>query len=228
MKIKCLIVDDEKLAIKVLKTYIDKVPFLELEASTTSPFEAMDILKKSAVDLVFLDIEMPDLTGLELVQSLEHKPAFIFVTAYREYAADAFDLDSVDYLVKPVSFPRFLKAVNKYRSLYESPAQDKFHEIRLRADRKTYKVAVQSILYIEGLKDYVKVFLNSGDMLIVKETMKLMEEKLQPYRFVRCHKSFIISIPHVKAFSAEQVEIGDRQLPVGRNFREAVVRELSG
>lgn len=226
-QIRCMIIDDEELAIKVLKSYIERIPFLVLKASTTSPFEAIEILKNKEIDLVFLDIEMPDLTGVELINSLSYQPAFIFVTAYRKYAADAFELDSVDYLVKPVSFSRFLRAVNKYRTYNQVHQTENDPTIYLKADRKTYKVNIKSILYIEGLKDYVKMYLEGGEMIIVKETMISLIEKLHSYYFIRCHKSFIVSLTRIKAFSSEFVEIENRKIPIGRSYREEVLEQLS-
>ncbi len=227
MNSRCLIIDDEELAIRLLRSYIERVPFLTYEASTSYPYEAIELLKTRPVDLVFIDIEMPELTGLELIKSLNDPPSVIIVTAYREYAADAFDLDTVDYLVKPVSFSRFLKAVNKFRNLNANKFIGQYTEIQLKADRKIYKIAIHSILYIEGLKDYVKVFLDSGIMLIVKETMSGLMEKLGRYGFLRCHKSFIIPVFRVRAFSPDFVEISDKVIPIGRSFRETIISKLT-
>lgn len=223
MKMKCMIVDDEELAIRVLKSYIDKVPFLELMATATSPMEAMETLRNAQIDLVFLDIEMPELTGLDLVRSLQDPPAFIFVTAYREYAADAFDLESVDYLLKPVSFPRFLRAVNKYRMQKRDMRLPVDTRIHLRADRKTYNVDIGSIQYIEGFKDYVRIYLGTGEMIIVKETMTALQEQLSPFAFIRCHKSYIVSSLQIRAFSTEFIEIGNKQIPIGRSYKTDVL-----
>ena len=227
-KIKCMVVDDEPLAIKVLKSYIDKVPFLDLSVETQSPFEAMEIIKEGAIDLVFLDIDMPELTGIELISSIDKRPSFIFVTAYREYAADAFDLDAMDYLLKPVSFPRFLKAVNKFeKGNKQIDISSKSTQIQLRADRKTHQVSTDSILFIEGLKDYIKVHLEGGGMLLVKETMSSIEASLKSYQFIRCHKSYIIPVTRVAAFTSDFLEIHGFEIPIGRSYKEQVAQRLS-
>ncbi|MBR9998189.1 MAG: response regulator transcription factor [Cyclobacteriaceae bacterium] len=226
-QIKCLIIDDEELAVRLIKSYIEKVPFLTLIAAVNSGFEAIEILNSKNVDLVFVDIEMPELSGMEFIRSLDRKPAFIFITAYREYAADAFEIDAIDYLVKPVSFDRFLKAVNKfYKSNPEKADAYTISTIQLRADRKIHQIHISNISYIEGLKDYIKIFFDSRDMLIFKETLSSIEKKLTPFGFIRCHKSYLIPISKIKSFNAEGIEIKDVYIPIGRSYKVEVLKIL--
>lgn len=226
-QINCLILDDEDLAIRLLQSYVDKVPYLFLVAAVNSGFEAIDILNSNDIDLVFVDIEMPELNGMEFIRSLNRQPAFIFVTAYREYAADAFEIDAVDYLVKPVSFERFLKSVNKYLKIHNRKAETtKSPTIRLRADRKIHQITITKILYIEGFKDYIKIYFDNREMLIFKETLSALSNKLIPNGFIRCHKSYLIPVSKIKAFNAEGIELGDKLIPIGRSYKEEVLRML--
>ena len=226
-QINCLILDDEDLAIRLLMSYISRVPYLNLVAAVKSGFEAIDIMNSKEVDLVFVDIEMPELTGMEFVKSLNRKPAFIFVTAYREYAADAFELDAVDYLVKPVSFERFLKTVNKYFKTHVEHAQTVLPStLQLRADRKIHQIAISDIVYMEGLKDYVKIYLDNREMLIFKETLASLQKRLAPSGFIRCHKSYLIPVSKIKAFNAEGIELGNKFIPIGRSYKEEVLKVL--
>ena len=226
-QINCLILDDEDLAIRLLRSYIDKVPYLRLVAAVNSGFEAIDILNSKEVDLVFVDIEMPELTGMEFIKSLNRKPAFIFVTAYREYAADAFELDALDYLVKPVSFDRFLRSVNKYFKTFPDQADVlSSSTLQLRADRKIHQITISDILYVEGLKDYIKVFLDNREMLIFKETLTSLQKKLASSGFIRCHKSYLIPVAKIKAFNAEGIELGNQFIPIGRSYKDEVLKVL--
>ncbi len=226
-QINCLILDDEELALRLLRSYVEKVPYLNLIATAHSGFDAIRILNTKEVDLVFIDIEMPELTGLEFIRSLDSKPAFIFVTAYREYAADAFEIDAIDYLVKPVSFERFLKAVNKYLKIFQENSHTlTTHIIQLRADRKIHQVNIQDICYVEGLKDYLKIHFDNREMLIIKETLSGIHKMLIPYGFIRCHKSYIVPVSKVKAFNADGIELEKRIIPIGRSFKEKVLKRL--
>jgi DNA-binding LytR/AlgR family response regulator len=226
-QVNCLILDDEDLAIRLLRSYIEKVPYLHLAGAVKSGFEAIDLLNSVEVDLVFVDIEMPELTGMEFINSLNRKPAFIFVTAYREYAADAFELDAVDYLVKPVSFERFLKSVNKYLKIHPDPIEAiSSPVVQLRADRKIHQITIADILYVEGLKDYIKIYLDNREMLIFKETLTSLQNRLASSGFIRCHKSYLIPVTKIKAFNAEGIELGDKFIPIGRSYKEEVLRVL--
>jgi DNA-binding LytR/AlgR family response regulator len=225
-KVNCLLIDDEELAIRLLRSYVEKVPYLNLVDTAVSGFEAVDILNSKEIDLVFVDIEMPELSGMEFIRSLDRRPAFIFVTAYREYAADAFEIDAVDYLVKPVSFERFLKAVNKYIKIHPGKRETVTGQIQLRADRKTHQVKIDEIFYIEGLKDYVKIYFENREVLIIKETLSGLQKKLRPFAFIRCHKSYLVPISKIKAFNSEGIELGDKIIPIGRTYKENVLTIL--
>jgi len=239
MKIKCLVVDDEQLARKLITSYLEKLPYLELAGECKNAFEAMDALQKQEIDLMFLDIQMPDLTGLELLHSLNHKPVVIFTTAYQEYALEGFQLDVVDYMLKPVAFERFIKGVNKAVELIRlrkgntgrptkekqivSSAVDEF--INLKADHKIYKVRLKDILYVEGLREYV-TFYTAGRKYIVLESLKKLEDSLPAPVFMRIHKSYIINTEHLVSLYGNQVQIGEGYVPIGKSYAEEVKRRL--
>ncbi len=226
MKTSCLIVDDEPLAIKVIASYVEKVPDLQVAGTAQNALEAFELLNKENIHLVFLDINMPTLSGLDLVKTLSNPPAIIFTTAHREYAVESYELEALDYLLKPVSFPRFMKAVNKYFATTKKPSESKdtlqVKEIIIRADRKNFIVPLNSILYFEGLKDYVKVYRQNEPTLITKATMSDFEKSLYP-RFIRIHKSFLVASDKISAFSNDGIEIGDTELPVGRTYKNKVM-----
>lgn len=223
-------VDDEPLALKLLEDNISKVPFLEQVAACRNGFEAMKVLQETRVDLIFIDIQMPGLTGLQFIGSLENKPLVIFVTAYKQYALDSYDLAVVDYLVKPVSLERFIKACNRAKELHELkllkqqpatlPAADYFF---LNADYSQVKIAFNDIVWIEGLREYVKIYLKSADKpLLFRVSLKAVELELPPSRFIRIHKSFIVAIESITSIRKNSVFIKDLELPIGETFREAV------
>jgi len=235
MKTTCLIVDDEPLAIKVIESHASKIPSLDIIATCNNAIEAFDILMKKKVDLVFLDVEMPGITGIELLKSMKKAPAIIITTAYRDFALDAFELDAIDYLLKPIAFDRFFKSVSKYYQWIDSEAQmvkgatNQQHTeeafIYVRSDRKILKLLLDDILFIESLKDYVKIYLQN-DVVITKEKISHLEEKLPDSLFVRTHRSFLVSVSHIKAFTAETVEVEDHEIPIGRTYKNAVLSFL--
>ena len=227
MNFECMIVDDEPLAIRVLMKHLEKIQDLHLKATAGNAFEAIEKLNRYKIDLIFLDIDMPELTGMDLIKSLHHKPHFIFTTAFREYAAEAFEVDAVDYLVKPVSFPRFVKAVEKFRSQVKKPAPEEDAMIRIRADRQTHNISVSSILFIEGLKDYIKIHVDSGKVFITHKTMAAMEEELQTHGFIRCHKSWLVAVSRIKSFTSEFLTVEKKQIPIGKRYRKSVSGFLS-
>ena len=230
----CIAVDDEKLVLDLLVDNIQQVPFLHLVARCKNALEAAGVLHKEKIDLIFLDIQMPGLNGLQFVQSLQHPPMIIFVTAYKNYAVEGFTLDAVDYLVKPVSFERFLKACNKAFEFYnlqqkvvskEAPPLDYFF---VYVEYNLVKVPVPEILYIEGLKDYVKIFLSSSPKpLITRMSLKSLEEKLAPYRFVRIHKSYIIPADKITAIKRDIICIGATELPLSESYKPGMEKLLS-
>ena len=236
MKLKCLIVDDEPPALDVLESYIEAIASLELVRRCENAIQAFDVLQRKKIDLMFLDIKMPQLLGTDFVRSLKNPPPVIFTTAYRDYALEGFELDVIDYLLKPIPFERFLRAVGKVTNraamlldpdlqvpVYE-PNKDAF--IYFRTDRKAVKVFLREILYIESLKDYVKIVTGSGSSLIVKQSIGGLVDQLPSDQFVRIHRSFIISIAHVKAFTTQIVEVADQQLPIGGLYQKDVQRAL--
>lgn len=231
--LNCIAVDDEKLVLDLLVDNIRQVPFLHLVARCKNALEAAEVLQNEKVDLIFLDIQMPGLNGLQFLKSLQRPPMVIFITAYKEYAVEGFTLDAVDYLVKPVSFERFLKACNKAHDLYNLQQKSAPKEILpdyffVYVEYNLVKVSIPDIIYIESMKDYVKIFLQSATRpIITKMSLKSMEEKLAPYRFVRIHKSYIISADKVTAIKRDLICIGAIELPLGESYRATVENMLS-
>lgn len=228
--LRCLAIDDEPLALELLEDNISKVPYLQLVASCSNPLEAMKILQNQTTDLIFLDIQMPGLTGLQFIQSLAQKPMFILITAYEKYALDSYSLDVIDYLVKPVSLDRFIKACNKAWELFslktkrENPAKENTTEfLFVPVEYSLVKIVVANIVWIEGLKDYIKIHLHdTSKPIVTRMNMKAMEDDLSNSKFIRIHKSYIVSIDYITAVRKSSVFIGDFELPVGENYRDAV------
>jgi DNA-binding LytR/AlgR family response regulator len=224
---KCLIVDDEPPAVKVIEKYVGLVEGLQLTGSCYNAFEAMKLLQTVPVDLLFLDIQMPKLLGTGFLKTLSNPPKVIFTTAYKEYAIEAFDLDAVDYLLKPISLERFLKAVNKLANVDALPAEKAVDTeqngfLYFRAQRKMIKVFLDDILYIESVKDYIKIHRQGDKPLLVKQGMTTLEAMLPVSSFVRIHRSFIVSLSKITAFTAQSVEIGKIEIPVGRLYGGAL------
>ena len=229
---KCIVVDDEPMARDVIRRYIERIPTLELIAEFGNAIDAAIYIQANDVDIAFLDIRMPQLSGIDLVKSLRQGPKIIFTTAYKEYAYEGFDLDVTDYLLKPVRFERFLKAVNK--AFPQRQPHIEIHEkveepspatsfIYLRVDRKMIKVMLADILFIESDKDYVKVFTEKG-FLITRQTIASVEAMLSETQFIRIHRSYIVSLAKIKSFTHELVEIGNKELPVGKLYRNKFLR----
>lgn len=229
--LRCIAIDDEPLALELLVDNISKVPFLELVAECSNPLEAMKVLEQQSVDLVFLDIQMPGLTGLQFIQSLAEKPMFILITAYEKYALDGYTLDVLDYLVKPVSLDRFIKACNKAREMHQLKIRgndsngnsQKADYFFVNVDYKLLKVVFADITFIEGLKDYIKIHLKSTSRpIITRLSMKSVEEQLPSAEFIRIHKSYIVSVTHVTAIMKNSIFIGEQELPVSDNYRDTL------
>lgn len=221
MMCKCIIVDDEPPAIKVLEKYIKTIPNLELYATCVNAFEVMDCLKSKRIDLLFLDIQMPQVMGTELLRSLPQPPKVVFTTAHKDFAIEAFDLNAVDYLLKPISFERFLKAVNKV--LHTNYALNELSNntvsfVYFRADRKMIKIFLDDILYIESYRDYVHIHLRQSKILKVKMTLNHVEKMLPDNQFLRIHRSFFVSMSKITAFTKTDVEIGKTELPIGKSY----------
>jgi two-component system, LytTR family, response regulator len=231
--IKCLAVDDEPLALQIISDYVAKLPFLELAGTCASGLEALEFLQKNQVDLIFLDIQMPDLTGIQFLKSLRNPPSVILTTAYPDYALQGYELDVSDYLLKPISFDRFLKAVNKvqisresnsvapqtiiHTELQQQPHQPDF--LFVKTEYKIVKVAFDDILYVEGLKDYVSIYTPS-ERIITLQNMKSMEGKLPGEKFFRVHKSYIVNISKIDSIERARIFIGKTVIPVGDTYRE--------
>jgi DNA-binding LytR/AlgR family response regulator len=227
MACRCIIVDDEPPAIKVLQKYIETVPQLEISGTCKNGFEVVNLLSEKRIDLIFLDIHMPKLIGTELVRSLSHPPKVIFTTAHKDFALEAFELDAVDYLLKPISFERFLKAVNKVlqtKHPVADPPAPTTSFVYFRADRKMIKVILDEILYIESYRDYVLIHLDQARELKIKLTLNHVEEMLPANQFLRIHRSFIVPVRKITAFTKTDVEIGRTELPIGKCFTHAFLK----
>lgn len=232
MKYKYLIVDDESLARKLIASHTIKVEGLELVGEFGDAIQAGNYLRNYTVDLIFLDIQMPEISGLQFISTIKNPPAIILTTAFREFAPEAFELDVVDYLLKPISFDRLLKAVNKF---FDRKAD--FHSgvnfstepdetfIHLKVDRKIHKISLHDITYIESLDDYVKVFLKDK-IITTRENISTLEKKLAGHHFVRIHRSFIVSTKGITSISAEGVDIEKKFLPFGRAFKQGALARL--
>lgn len=243
MKYKCLLVDDEPPALKILESYIGQMDNLQVAGKCKNAFEAMSFLEQKQVDVLFLDIKMPRLSGTEFLRTLRNPPMVIFTTAFREFAIEGFALDAVDYLEKPFSFERFIKAVNKLNrwndalpspapkyapssTKYTLPSSDDAF-LYFRSDRKMVKVILDDILYIESLKDYVKIVRSNEKPLIIKKSISSLQEMLPETQFIRIHRSFIISIKRVTAFTQTDVQVNGLEIPVGKHYSPQLGR-LSG
>lgn len=234
MKLKCLIVDDEPPALKILQSYLESAGNLELVGACNNALEAMQWLKQQTVDLIFLDIHMPRLLGTEFIRTLRHPPKVIFTTAHKDYALEGFELDAVDYLLKPFSFERFLRAVNKLSETTapQTQAQTQTHDrpedaapfLYFRVDRKMVKVQLDEIAYVESLKDYSRVIRRNQKPLVMKKPISTIEEMLPAHLFLRIHRSFIIAIHKVTAFTQNDVEIDGQELPVGKLYRHQLAK----
>jgi DNA-binding LytR/AlgR family response regulator len=230
MKFRYLIVDDEPLARKLIQSHAGKVEMLEEAGVCNNAVDAANFLRVNKVDIIFLDIQMPELTGMDFLKSLKHAPIIILTTAHREFAAEAFELEVTDYLVKPISFERFLKAVNKIIEMRASLGIPRSNEtaisiIQIKSDRKIFPVAASEIIYIESLDNYVKIYLREK-VLITHETITSLEEKLAPGSFVRIHRSFIVNISHVQSIGAEFIQISNKELPFGRVYKQSAQSRL--
>jgi len=228
MNLKCLIVDDEPLSLDVLEKYIHDMPELELIGRCLDAFDAMKKLKETDIDLVFLDINMPKLSGLSMVKSMDHLPEIVFTTAYPEYAVEGFELEVLDYLVKPISFERFVKTINKTQKKLgnhtsKSMAAPAF--IMVKSDKKFYKVPLSDIKYIQSMGDFVKIYTDKK-VYISSDTLKNVVKQLPDKIFIRIHKSYIISLNAFRYMEGNQIKIGDEFLPVGLTYKDELLKVL--
>jgi len=228
MKIDCIVIDDEPLARMGLIDYIDRIKFLNLVGEFKSANEAKDFLADHPVDLMFLDINMPKMNGLEFLKSLNEPPKVVFTTAYREYASDSYELDGVDYLLKPIGFERFLKAVNKVYMLLElkeeSPTEDHFF---VKVDGVIKRVLLENLCYIESMKDYVKIVQKGSQDIITLVSLKQMEQRL-PDSFLRVHRSFIVATDKVEEIEGNLLKIGANEIPMAPQLRSRVLERIMG
>ena len=233
-KIRCLIIDDEPPARDVLKKHITAIDGLELTGESSNAVEALSFLQFHQVDLIFLDIEMPHILGTKFLRTLKTPPKVIFTTAYRKYALEGFDLNAVDYLLKPISFERFLQAINKIMetNITVNNNQNPFNVgeqshpfLYFRTDRKMVKVFLEDILFIESLKDYIRI-ITKNKAIVTKQAISSLEEILPKDAFIRIHRSYIIAINKIESYNTDSIEIGNKQLPIGRLFRHDVSRTL--
>ena len=229
---RCIAIDDEPRALEIIDNYINKIDFLDLVGKFRSPLDAMNYLLQNKIDLIFLDINMPDITGTELVKVLNQKPMVIFTTAYSEYAIESYDLNAVDYLLKPFEFDRFLKSVIKAKelfmvnsgienkpSVYLSPIDE---SIQIKSGSETFQIKIDEIKYIEGLGNYVNVYL-SDRKIVTYISLQDILKKLPEKQFIRIHKSYIVSIIHIKSFESHQVKLVDKTIPIGKNYKEKFI-----
>ncbi|MCK5168437.1 MAG: response regulator transcription factor [Bacteroidales bacterium] len=231
-KYKCVIIDDEPIAIRVIKDHLKNIDDFECIGGFTKAIDAIQILNNERVDLLFLDINMPGISGIEFLKSLTNPPKVIFTTAYRNFAVDAFELDALDYLVKPISFERFLKSINKFLSIgklldkisNESPIAKDY--IILKSDKKNYKIKFSDILYIESLDNYIKVYTNDIS-IVCYERLSGIEKELPKSEFLRIHRAYIINLIKVDVFTSAYVQIKERKLGIGRNYKNDVLLILS-
>ena len=227
MKIKSVLVDDEPLAIKVLLNYFTNFPEFEIIGTFSQPLEALDFLNNNAVDILFIDINMPMMTGFELIKLMESKPKVVITTAFREFAAESYDLDVLDYLVKPIPLPRFIKCINKITTEFNLKNNIKNETIRsdshifIKVDKKMMKINIDEILFIEGMKEYIKV-VTVDKTYITHKSLSLQSEELPSEQFMRIHKSYTIALDKVKSIEGNRIQIQSYMVPIGRNYSKDV------
>lgn len=234
---KCVIIDDEPLALGLLESYIAKISFLELVASCSDGFEAMTVLQEQKIDLIFTDIEMPNFSGIDIIKSADYKESmFIFTTAYPHYAIEGFNLNVTDYLVKPIPFHRFLKAVTRAHDMFklkkEEPVAvvDKEEQqfIFVKSEYENLKINLDDIKYIESLKDYIKIYTNKDKPILTLSSLKGFEEKLGSSKFIRVHKSYIVSLKHIYSVQRNRIVIGEKWIPIGLNYKDKFLKKIGG
>ncbi len=235
MNIKCLIVDDEPLAVKLIEKHISQIDTLEVVATCNSAIKAFEILNTQKIDLMFLDIKMPHITGIDFLKTLKNPPKTIFTTAYRDYAIESYDLDVIDYLLKPITFERFFRAIDRFfrdSTPSTTTLQNSSHQILPNSDiyiksgNKYFKLNPTSILYIESLKDYIKIHTDDDRRIVSKYKISDIEKVLAPYQFIRVHRSYIINLNKVTSFTTHEVEINSTEIPIGASYKDNVILHL--
>lgn len=226
MSIRCLIVDDEPLSVRVVEKYIANLPELTLVAACQNAFEAMEVLRKEAIDLLFLDVNMPKLSGISFLKTLNKPPLVIFITAYPEYAVEGFELEALDYLLKPFSFERFLKAINRAEAKLKSiPTDNAPNHLFVKADKKLYNIAFSDILYFQAYGDYVKVFTKT-QKLVTKRKLSELEQALPDTTFQKIHRSYIIALSAIQFIEGNMVQVATIKLPITTTYKEELMLKL--
>lgn len=235
--INCLLVDDEPLAMDVIASYLEKVAGFEVVAKCKNALEAFEVLQTQEIDLIFLDIQMPQLNGIEFVKTLTNPPKIIFTTAHRDYAIEGFELDAIDYLLKPISFGRFMKAINKIQrkpavATIATPesipvSSNTVPFLYIKMDKKILKVYLDKISYIESQKDYVRIVLEDDNDVVTKQKISYLEQRLPSGQFLRIHRSYIVAVNKITAFSSINIEIDKIELPIGRSYKQFVMEALN-
>jgi len=243
--IRCLVVDDEPLALHIIEDYIAKIPFLTLVKATTNPIEALTIVQEGGVDLVYLDVQMPELTGIQFLRIANGRAKVILTTAYPQYALEGYELDVIDYLLKPIAFDRFFKSAQKAQGIINPPAKGGKEEVAVavapqqqqtdfstdfifvKTEHKIQKVYLHNILFIEGLKDYISIF-TDAERIITLQNMKKMEDALPERHFVRVHKSYIVALNKIDSIERSRIFIGDKVIPVGDTYRDQFFKLIEG
>lgn len=220
--IRCIIIDDEPLAVKLVKEYITRVSFLELVATFTDAIEARKLLEKEKIDLLFLDIQMPDINGIQFYDSLKDKPMVVFTTAFSEYAVEGFNVNAIDYLLKPFEYDRFVKSVYKAKEYYEfiRSQEVQLTSIFVKSDYQLVKINLKDVLLIEGLDDYIRIHLPNNKTILTLMSLKAIAEKLPPQEFVRIHRSYIVPLSKIEKVSSKKIEIGGKEIPVGISYAD--------
>lgn len=233
----CIIIDDEPLAVELLEDFVSKIAFLKLVASCSNGFDATEIIEKKNIDLIFIDIEMSNFSGIEVIKSLVNRPMFIFTTAYTHYAIEGFNLNAVDYLVKPIPFHRFLKASTRANNLHKLTQKKSIETtvhlptqqfIFVKSEYESIKINLEDIRYIESLKDYLKIYTTQPKPILTLSSLKSFEEKLGNLNFVRVHKSFIVSINHIYSVQRNRIIIDDKWIPIGLTYKDEFMKKIEG
>ena len=225
-QVNCLVVDDEELARTLLENYISRLPHLNLVEKCTNPLDALKVLEETPIDILFLDIQMPELSGIDFLKTLQKQPKVIFTTAYSEYAIEGYQLDVVDYLLKPFGFERFVQAVNKATGLLETHSKNSEKDYLLvKSEHKVHKIKFEDIRYIQSMREYVAYFLPDRKILALN-SLKKLEEELPEDQFIRIHKSYIVPIQKVTTLEGNMVHIGNEKLPIGNLYKEEVLKRI--
>lgn len=232
MALKCLLVDDEPLAIRLLENHIAKIDALEVVSTCNSAIKAFEKLNTEQIDVLFLDIKMPNLTGIDFLKTLKNPPKTILTTAYRDYATESYDLEVIDYLLKPITFERFLKAINKLLRVEQPIISNQYNEqndefIFVKSGTKHHKIIINDILYIESLKDYIKIHLEGDKRIVSKYKISNIEAELKEKSFLRVHRSYLLNTKKITAFTVNDIEIETTELPIGISYRDTVLEFLN-